>query len=191
MSIAKKVEHGIEYFLFTSRWIMAPIYLGLVVSLAGLMIKFLQELAHLIPHVLELHDADVVLGVLALLDLSFAANLIILVVFSGYENFVSRIDFADGVERPEWMGKVDFNNLKIKLISSVVAISGIHLLRVFMKIESYTDQQIMWLVVIHLTFVVSGVLMAFTDRLLGHGGGHHADNGHGTGNGSGSPAPSH
>jgi uncharacterized protein (TIGR00645 family) len=162
-----KFEHG----LFASRWLMAPMYLGLSVALAMLTIIFVRELAYYAPQVFEMTAERAILVVLTLIDLTLAANLLLIVLFSGYENFVSKFDFDAGADRPEWMGKVDFSGLKMKLIASIVAISGIHLLKRFMEIgESVADAkfgttELFWLVVIHLTFVVSGVLMALMDYL--------------------------
>jgi uncharacterized protein (TIGR00645 family) len=169
--MAKKpsIESTFERGLFASRWLMAPMYLGLVVSLGMLMIVFLKELAYYAPQALTMTADKGILAVLTLIDLSLAANLLLIVLFSGYENFVSKLDIADTEDRPSWMGTVDFSGLKMKLIASIVAISGIHLLKVFMEIgkanpEKVVTPDMMYLmVVIHLTFVVSGVLLALMD----------------------------
>lgn len=157
------MERILEKLLFESRWLLAPFYLGLVVSLALLLIKFLEELIQVVPRVLHLSESDTILAILSFVDLSLAGNLIVLVVFSGYESFVSRMDAH--TDRPEWMGKVNFSGLKLKVMGSVVAISAIHLLRAFMNIKAHSEQELTWLVVIHLSFVVSGVLLALMDRL--------------------------
>jgi uncharacterized protein (TIGR00645 family) len=162
----KRVEQGLERFIFASRWIMAPFYVGLVVCLALLMLKFIQELLHMIPGVFAAKDSEVILAVLTLVDLSLAGNLLLMVIFAGYENFVSKIDTADSEDRPEWMGKVDFSGLKLKLIASIVAISGIHLLKSFMNIDKVDKTDLAWLVGVHMAFVVSGVLLAFMDYLV-------------------------
>jgi uncharacterized protein (TIGR00645 family) len=159
------LERPIERFIFVSRWLMAPFYLGLTVALAALVAKFLQELVHLVPNVLALKDTDVILAVLTLLDLSLAGSLVLMVIFSGYESFVSRLDVGDPEDRLAWMGTIDFGGLKLKLIASIVAISGIHLLKSFMNIGSIAKPDLMWLVVTHTTFVVSGVLLALMDYL--------------------------
>ena len=161
------IERRFEQIIFASRWLLAPFYLGLVVSLLMLLAKFTQELLHIIPHVLDMPEKDVLLAVLTLIDLSLAGNLLLMVIFSGYENFVSKIDVADHEDRPDWMGKVDFSGLKLKLIASIVAISGIHLLKGFMNIDQTAKEDLFWMVVIHLTFVGSGVLLALMDRLEG------------------------
>lgn len=161
------VERPLERMLFASRWLMAPFYVGLILGLVVLLVKFMQELAHFVLHVFDAKESDVILGVLALIDLSLAGNLILIVTFSGYENFVSKIDHADEKDRPEWMGKVDFSGLKLKLLASIVAISAIQLLKSFMGVQGVTDRDLTWLTIIHMVFVISGVILAFTDRLSG------------------------
>ncbi len=158
-------EKAIEKTIFSSRWLMAPFYLGLSVMLAVLMVKFIQELIHIAPGVLEAKETEIILASLTLIDLSLAGNLILMVVFSGYENFVSKIDVHDHEDRPDWMGKVDFSGLKLKLIASIVAISGIHLLKSFMNISQMNKDDLMWLIILHMAFVLSGVLLAFMDWL--------------------------
>ena len=165
------IETRFERGLFASRWLMAPMYLGLVVSLAMLLVTFLKEIAYYAPQVLTMTPDQTILAILTLIDLSLAANLLLIVLFSGYENFVSKFDIADHEDRPDWMGTVDFSGLKMKLIASIVAISGIHLLKVFMSLGktegSYavSETTLQWMVLIHLTFVVSGVLLALMDWL--------------------------
>jgi len=176
------LERALEGGLFASRWLMAPFYVGLIAALGALMVVFFQELAHELPHLWSATDPmtaeGAILLALALIDLSLAGNLVLIVIFSGYENFVSKIDVATHEDRPEWMGKVDFSGLKLKLIASIVAISGIALLRAFLELgeaEVFDDtdrNRLMWQVIVHLTFVVSGVLLAFMDWLTGHQKGH-------------------
>jgi uncharacterized protein (TIGR00645 family) len=157
------MERLIERTLFSSRWLMAPMYVGLVAALCVMVWVFAKELWVFIlgAHALTIDTA--VLGALSLIDLSLAANLLLIVMFSGYENFVSRFDIGDHDDRPEWQGTVDFSTLKLKLVASIVAISGIHLLKVFMDVKKYTDDQIWWMVAIHMVFVISGVLLATMD----------------------------
>lgn len=173
-------EKPLENFIFASRWLLAPFYLGLVLSLAALMVRFGLELLHLLPSFLTMAEKDVLLAVLTLIDLSLAGNLLIIVIFSGYENFVSRFDNKDHKDRPEWMGHVDFSGLKLKLLASIVAISGIHLLKSFMNVDSVNKEDLMWLVIVHVVFVTSGVLLAWMDRLAegGHGPAKGADVSH-------------
>ncbi len=158
-----KVERFIESGLFASRWIMAPFYIGLVGALCVLLYTFAEELIHLLLNVTTMDANDAILGCLALVDISLAGNLLIIVIFSGYENFVSKIDVGDHQDQPEWKGTVDFNTLKLKLVASIVAISGIHLLKIFMDVKKYSDNEIQWMVIIHLVFVVSGVMLALMD----------------------------
>ncbi len=171
MGLKPQIETRFERGLFASRWLMAPMYLGLVVSLAMLTIVFGKELFQYAPKVLTMSVEQAILVILTLIDLTLAANLLLIVLFSGYENFVSKLDIADTVDRPSWMGTVDFSGLKMKLIASIVAISGIHLLKKFMAIgegvpgAAIDETELMWLVIIHLTFVISGVLLALMDWL--------------------------
>ncbi len=158
-------EHRLEKLLFASRWIMAPFYLGLVLTLAMLLVTFCRELFHMIIEIPSASESSVILGILTLIDLSLAGNLIIMVVFSGYENFVSKMDHVKIEDRPDWMGEIDFSALKLKLLSSIVAISAIHLLKAFMNVGKMTDREMAWLVGIHIVFVVSGVFLALTDKL--------------------------
>ena len=174
-----RIENAFEKGLFSARWLMAPMYLGLCIALAMLTIIFVRELAHYIPDVFTMTAEKMILVVLTLIDLSLAANLLLIVMFSGYENFVSKIDVGDHADRPEWMGKVDFSGLKMKLIASIVAISAIHLLKKFMEIgDSKTptvisEVELKWLTIIHLTFVASGVLLGLMDWLTAKSGGKH------------------
>ncbi len=162
------MERLIERGLFASRWMMAPMYLGLALALLVLVWIFIMELVRFVMIVPVMTVNDAILGILALIDLSLAANLLLIVIFSGYENFVSRMDLADHKDRPDWQGEVDFSALKLKLVASIVAISGIHLLKVFMDVGQYDPEQIRWMVVIHLVFVISGVLLAAMDWIANH-----------------------
>ena len=177
------LERVLEGGLFASRWLMAPFYVGLIAALGALMVVFFQELWHEIPllwtmdpvtHAYAMDAEGAILLALSLIDLSLAANLVLIVIFSGYENFVSKIDVAQHEDRPEWMGTVDFSGLKLKLIASIVAISGIALLKAFLELgdgatfDAVARDKLMWQVIVHLTFVVSGVLLALMDWLTGH-----------------------
>ena len=158
-------ERLLERFLFSSRWLLAPFYVGLVFALVVLLLKGVQELFHFITHAFSASESDIVLGVLTLIDLSLTGSLVVIVIFSGYENFVSRIDVDEHRDWPEWMAKIDFTGLKLKLLSSIVAISAIHLLKAFMNVRNTSDRDLMWYVVIHLVFVGSGLFLALTDRI--------------------------
>src|SRR6187549_518356 len=149
-------ERVLENGLFLSRWLMAPFYVGLVLALAMLLVVFVEEVIHAIPNVLGGGAEQAILTVLTLIDLSLAGNLVLIVIFSGYENFVSKINLEGHEDRPSWMGTLDFSGLKIKLVGSIVAISAISLLRAFMTITqsgTVDEVRIFWLVVLHVTFV--------------------------------------
>lgn len=161
----KKIEHFLEVFIFASRWLLAPFYIGLVGAIAILLFKFVKEFIHLLPVVLTGEGGQVMAGVLTLVDVALVANLLIIIIFAGYENFVSKINTGNSEDRPDWMGHVSFSDLKLKVIGSIVAISGIELLKAFVSIDSYTNDQLAWKVGLHMTFVVSGVLFALMDRL--------------------------
>jgi uncharacterized protein (TIGR00645 family) len=163
--VPRPLEHAIERTMFASRWLLAPIYLGLAIGLVALGLKFFQEAFHLVTHTLEMKEADIVLTVLGLIDLGLVGSLIVMVMFSGYENFVSRIDAATEKDTLGWLGKLDSGTLKLKVAASIVAISSIHLLRVFMKAEDTANDKIMWYVILHLTFVVSAVLLGVLDKM--------------------------
>jgi len=172
------MERTIERLFFASRWLLAPVYLGLSVALIILGIKFFAELIHAFTHVMVATEAEIVLSLLALVDLSLVAGLIVMVMFSGYENFVSKIDVDhDGGDKLGWLGKLDAGTLKLKVAASIVAISSIHLLRKFMEAQNIDNDKLMWYVIIHMTFVASAVFMGLLDRLTGaaHRGGHGAD----------------
>lgn len=144
---------------------LAPFYGVLVVTIGFLLIKFFQEFFHLTPGLLEMDIKHLILKILVLVDLTLLANLLLIIIFSGYETFVSKIDTKDNEDRPNWMGKVDFSELKIKLFGSIVAISGIELLKAFMLADQYDNRHLGWLVGIHLTFVVSGLLFTYMDKV--------------------------
>lgn len=159
------IERAIENFLFWGRWLLVPLYVGLTLVLLLLAFKFFQELLHLIPMLPQMAEADLVLVALGLIDLSLVGNLLVMVILSGYENFVSRIDVAEGSDKLAWLGKLDAGTLKIKVAASIVAISSIHLLKAFVNALSIPNDKLMWLVIIHLTFVVSALLLAYVDKM--------------------------
>jgi len=161
------IERVLERFLFASRWLLAPFYVALVFSLLALLAKMLQHVALLAAHIWTATEAEVIVEVLKLVDLTLTGSLMVIVIFSGYENFVSRIDAAGHTDWPEWMTKIDFSGLKLKLMSSIVAISGIQLLSNFMNVSKTSDRDLWWYAGIHMVFVVSGLLLALTDRMSG------------------------
>ncbi len=170
-SVQERIEHGLESVLFASRWLMAPFYLLMVAALGMLLVKFAQESWHIVTHTLVMTESQAVLAVLSLIDITLTGNLLLMVLFAGYENFVSKMDIGEHKDRPDWMGKVDFAGLKLKLVASIVAISGINLLKNFMALEpgvmdSGKEQQLFWMVIIHLVFIASGVMLAFMDKIV-------------------------
>ncbi len=161
-------ERFVENTLYASRWLLAPVFLGLSLALLALSIKFFQELVHLLPGVLEMSESDLVLTVLALVDLSLVGSLLVMVMFSGYENFVSQMDIKEGTEKLGWLGKLDAGSLKLKVAASIVAISSIHLLRIFVNAHQIPDNKLMWYVILHMTFVVSALIVAYMDKMTKH-----------------------
>ncbi|MDF1781916.1 MAG: TIGR00645 family protein [Alcanivoracaceae bacterium] len=159
------MEKFLERLMYSSRWVLAPIYLGLSLVLLALAVKFFQELFHVFPTILTVSEADLVLLALSLIDLALVGGLIVMVMFSGYENFVSQLDIADDAEKLNWLGKMDTTSLKNKVAASIVAISSIHLLKVFMNAANVPNDKLMWYVLIHLTFVLSAFGMGVLDRI--------------------------
>ncbi len=164
----KKAERAMERCMYASRWILAPVYLGLSIALFALMVKFYQELFHFIPHIIEIDESQLILKLLTLIDLTLVGSLVVIVMFSGYENFVSRLDIGESAEKLDWLGSHDYGSLKMKVAASIVAISSIHLLKVFMNVEQTANDKILWYVVIHLTMVISALLMGYLDKISRH-----------------------
>lgn len=159
-----KIEHAIEAILFQSRWVLAPFYLGLALCLLLLLTHFGRELFHFVLKIPTAKESDVILGTLSLIDLAFTGNLVLIVIFSGYENFVSKIE-TEGRYRPDWMTKVDFSGLKQKLMTSIVAISAIQVLKAFMNLgETVNSAKLAWLVGIHVLFLGSLLAVVLADR---------------------------
>lgn len=162
-------ELFIKRFLFASRWLLVPFYMALVVSLVALLIATVRELLDLLPVIFSTTPTYMILRVLTIIDLAFIGALVVIVIFSGYKNFISTANTGERGDWPEWMGKIDFTGLKLKLMSSIVAISAIQLLKNFMDVTHYTDRELMWMVGIHLVFILTGPLLAITERLSGNG----------------------
>lgn len=158
------IEKMIERAMYASRWLLAPIYLGLSLTLIALGLKFFQEVFHLLPQVFAMKEAEIILIVLSLIDIALVSGLIVMVMFSSYENFVSRLDMNDETEKLSWLGTLDTNSLKNKVAASIVAISSIHLLKVFMNADNINEDKLLWYVVIHITFVISAVAMGLLDK---------------------------
>lgn len=151
--------------MYASRWLLAPVYFGLSLGLIALTIKFFQEIFHILPHIFSVSESDMILTLLSLVDMTLVGGLLVMVMFSGYENFVSQLDINEGKEKLSWLGKMDATSLKNKVAASIMAISSIHLLRVFMDAKNVPDNKLMWYVIIHLTFVLSAFVMGYLDRL--------------------------
>jgi uncharacterized protein (TIGR00645 family) len=148
------MEQLIEKVMYATRWLMAPIYLGLSLALLALGVKFFQEVFSIIPVIFSMKEVDLILVVLSLIDISLVGGLLVMVMFSGYENFVSRMDIDGDSEKLGWLGKLDSNSLKNKVAASIVAISSIHLLKVFMDTQNIPNDKIMWYLLIHMTFAL-------------------------------------
>jgi uncharacterized protein (TIGR00645 family) len=159
------IERILERVLFASRWLLTPFYFALALGLVALLAKVGQRVYDIGAGFLTLNEAGIMLGVLAIVDLTLTASLIVIVIFSGYVNFVSRIDASEHKDWPQWMAAIDFNELKLKLMSSIVAISAIKLLESFMEVGHESDRDLYFLIGIHLAFVVSTLLLALSDRL--------------------------
>jgi uncharacterized protein (TIGR00645 family) len=163
-------SEAIRYFeraMFASRWLLAPFYAGMAVSLALLLVKFVQKTAALVAGVIREDSSDLIVDILAIVDLSLVGNLLLMVMFAGYETFVARFDLDDHPDKPDWMGHLGIGGIKLKLMTSIVAISAIQLLEDFMHAQQLTDRELAWGVGIHLTFVVSAVMLAMMDRVSG------------------------
>lgn len=157
------MEKIIEKFMYFSRWLMFPVYAGLSIGFILLTLKFFQQTFFAIYNIFELSESGLVLIILSLIDISLVGGLLLMVMFSGYENFISRIEVKN--KKLSWMGTMDVNSIKIKVGSSIVAISSVHLLRIFVEIEKIPDDKIMWYLFLHLTFVISAFGMAFIDQM--------------------------
>ncbi|RLU01352.1 TIGR00645 family protein [Ketobacter sp.] len=163
------MESLIEKALYASRWIMAPVYLGLSLLLLVLAFKFFQELVHILPSLLTMPEQTLILQILTLVDLTLVGSLVVMVMFSGYENFVSKIDIDEGQEKLSWLGKMDSGSLKLKVSASIVAISAIHLLKVYMEFKpdasGLGETKLMWLLIVHMGFVLSALCMQVMDKM--------------------------
>ena len=162
------MERFIENTMYASRWLLAPIYLGLSLGLLVLALKFFQEIIHVIPNIFTMLEAEVILLLLSLIDMALVGGLLVMVMISGYENFVSQLDIDENKEKLNWLGTMDSSSLKMKVAASIVAISSIHLLRIFMDAKNVDPQHLMWYVIIHMTFVVSAFAMGYLDKLTKH-----------------------
>ncbi len=163
-----KIESVFEKIIFASRWLQAPLYAGLIVGGILYAYKYIIELIHLCKTINELTETALMLGILTLVDITMVANLLIMVIIGGYSTFVSRLDIDKHEDKPEWLQKIDAGTLKVKLAGSLVGVSGIHLLITFINIKSYESEHVMWQVIIHVVFLISSVLLAYSEKLLNH-----------------------
>jgi len=161
-----KFESVLENIIFNSRWLQAPLYIGLIVGGILYTYKFIVELLHLCTSINHISETALMLGVLTLVDITMVANLLIMVIIGGYSTFVSRLDIEKHEDKPEWLQKVDAGTLKVKLAGSLVGVSGIHLLQIFINIENKNREHVMWQVIIHVVFLISSLALAFTEKLL-------------------------
>lgn len=166
-STLKATEHVVESIILASRWLLVVFYLGLTAALGLYAISFVRKLWEYFTKVMVLEETDAILKILSLIDASLVASLVVMVIISGYENFVSKFDnVSEGDAELTWLGKIDASSLKIKVASTIVAISSIHLLQVFLNAEKYTDGKLMWLTIIHMAFVASALLLALIDKIM-------------------------
>lgn len=162
------MESLLERLMYAARWLLAPIYLGLSLAILLLAVKFFEELVHVAPMILAISESDLVLVILSLVDMALVGGLLVMVMLSGYENFVSRLDIEPGDDKLGWLGKMDSSSLKNKVAASIVAISSIHLLQIFMNAQNTPNDKILWYVVLHMTFVVSAFGMGYLDKITRH-----------------------
>ena len=168
------LEKLVEKIMFTSRWLLVPFYIGLVFALIGLTVLFTIKLFNTIPHMMTMSQTEAILITVAMIDMSLTGNLVVMVIFAGYENFISKIDLSENAERPDWMGTITFSDMKLKLMASIVAISAIHVLEAFMDLDKWSNEKLAWLIGIHMVFMVSALMMAWMEK-INHNDGH---NGH-------------
>jgi len=160
----KSIERLIESIILASRWLLVVFYLGLAIALAIYAFSFGKKLIEFVSKVMVLEDTDTILKMLGLIDAALVASLVVMVIISGYENFVSRFDKGEG--EVHWLGKIDAGSLKVKVASTIVAISSIHLLQVFLNSAQYASEQIMWLTIMHMAFIISAIFLAFIDKVM-------------------------
>ncbi|NRB41633.1 MAG: TIGR00645 family protein [Pseudomonadales bacterium] len=159
------MELLLERTMYATRWLLAPIYLGLSLAILLLAVKFFGELVHVVPVVWEMKESELILVILSLIDMALVGGLLVMVMFSGYENFVSQLNLPAGTDKLSWLGTMDASSLKNKVAASIVAISSIHLLKVFMDAKNVPNDKIMWYILLHLTFVLSAFAMGYLDKL--------------------------
>jgi uncharacterized protein (TIGR00645 family) len=173
--INRAVENTIEYLVFASRWVQAPVYLGLIVGGLFYVFKFMEELSEMAQNLQGWSEVQMMLAVLGLIDISMVMNLLVIVIIGGYSIFTSKIDFEEQEDRPHWIDNLDADRLKVKLATSLASISGVHLLKTFIDIHSETDtgtrgiEALQYEIIIHLVFIVSALILAWIAKILDHG----------------------
>ena len=172
-AVQYKQKSMMTNILFGSRWLQLPLYLGLIVAQAVYVFFFGVELVHLVATANALEEAHIMLIVLGLIDVVMISNLLIMVIVGGYETFVSRLNLEGHPDEPDWLSHVNANLLKVKLATAIIGISSIHLLKTFINAENLTDKVLLWQTIIHMTFVVSAVSIAYIDKLMSHSDQHH------------------
>ena len=160
------LEKQIERIIFFSRWLQMPVYLGLIIASLLYAAKFMMQLWHLISDFSVLTENAIMLAVLGLIDISMVINLLVVVFIGGYWTFVSKIDFKNHADKPDWLNKINASTLKIKLIISLVSISGVHLLKTFIDIHNIPKEDAILQIAIHIVFLLSAVLLAYTDKIM-------------------------
>ena len=162
----ENIENKVEAFIFFSRWIQLPIYLGFIIASVIYAIKFMIHLWHLLSEFTIMSESTLMLSVLGLIDISMVINLLVVVFIGGYWTFVSKIEFNSHVDKPDWLSKINANTLKIKLIFSLVSISGVHLLKTFIDIHNIPLQDALLQIGIHVVFLTSALILAYTDKVM-------------------------
>ncbi|BCM24661.1 MAG: TIGR00645 family protein [Methylophilaceae bacterium] len=170
---AKNIAHNysknpMSAILFGSRWLQLPLYLGLIVAQCVYVFHFMVELIHLVQKVPDMHEADIMLIVLGLIDVVMISNLLIMVIVGGYETFVSRLNLAGHPDEPDWLSHVNANLLKVKLATAIIGISSIHLLKTFINAPNLDEKVLIWQTIIHMAFVASAISIAWIDKLMTH-----------------------
>ncbi|MFZ1773313.1 MAG: TIGR00645 family protein [Rhizobiaceae bacterium] len=167
----KSIENAVESVILASRWLLVIFYIGLALALAVYAVSFGAKLFEFMLKINGLDDANAILKLLGLIDAALVASLVVMVIIAGYENFVSRFDDSAGTD-VHWLGTIDFASLKIKVASTIVLISSIHLLQIFLRAGEYANDKLMWYTIMHIAFVISALLLAYIDRFTAHGEGH-------------------
>ena len=165
-SIRSKIEYTLEYIIFASRWLQAPLYFGLILVQIIYTFKFVEELVHIIGSATVTTELKLLLGILQLVDFTMVANLLVMVIIGGYATFVSKLNLDDHDDKPDWLDHIDPGAIKIKLASSLIGISSIHLLRSFIDFSVDDIEKVKWQIIIHLTFIASTIFLALSEYIM-------------------------